>query len=160
MKTKKQSLVWLLAVCMLAALLCGCGGTQKAAAQTCTLTIECVSVLDHSEDVAENKRELVPEDGFLLAETECAFAEGESAYELLQRICQEREIHLESSWSEMFNSAYIEGIGNLYEGDVGPESGWGYKVNGEFPPVGCSEYVLEDGDALVFSYFCSYAEMM
>ena len=35
----------------------------------------------------------------------------------------------------MYNSYYVEGIGNLYEFDCGSESGWMYKVNGWFPQL-------------------------
>ena len=37
----------------------------------------------------------------------------------------------------MYNSYYIEGINHLYEFDVGPESGWMYKVDEWFPNYGC-----------------------
>ncbi len=43
----------------------------------------------------------------------------------------------------MYNSYYVEGIGNLYEFDCGKESGWMYKVNGRFPNYGCSSYTPE-----------------
>lgn len=43
----------------------------------------------------------------------------------------------------MYNSAYIEGINNLYEFDCGSLSGWMYKVNEWFPNYGCSRYVLK-----------------
>ncbi len=45
----------------------------------------------------------------------------------------------------MYNSYYVEGIGNLYEFDCGSESGWMCKVNGWFPNYGCSSYTLSDG---------------
>lgn len=35
----------------------------------------------------------------------------------------------------MYNSAYIEGINNLYEFDCGELSGWMYKVNGLVPQL-------------------------
>ena len=38
----------------------------------------------------------------------------------------------------MYNSAYIEGIHNLYELDCGERSGWMYKVNDWFPNYGCA----------------------
>ena len=48
----------------------------------------------------------------------------------------------------MYNSAYIEGINNLYEFDCGELSGWMYKVNGWFPNYGCSRYQLKEGDTI------------
>ena len=50
--------------------------------------------------------------------------------------------------------AYIRGINNLYEYDCGSVSGWMYKVNGDFPNVGCSDYKLSEGDSIEFLYSC------
>ena len=54
----------------------------------------------------------------------------------------------------IYNSAYIEGINNLYEFDVGELSGWMYKVNEWFPNYGCSRYQLCDGDVVCWVYTC------
>ena len=54
----------------------------------------------------------------------------------------------------MYHSAYIEGIGNLYEFDVGELSGWMYSVNGWFPNYGCSRYQLQNGDVICWVYTC------
>lgn len=54
----------------------------------------------------------------------------------------------------MYNSAYIEGIGNLYEFDCGENSGWMYKVNDWFPNYGMSRYVLKNGDTVSLIYTC------
>ena len=53
-----------------------------------------------------------------------------------------------------YNSAYIEGIGNIYEFDCGELSGWLYKVNGNFPSYGCSRYKLKPGDKVEWVYTC------
>ena len=55
----------------------------------------------------------------------------------------------------MYNSAYIEGIHNLYEFDCGQLSGWIYKVNGWSPNYGCSRYALKDGDVIEWVYTCN-----
>ena len=54
----------------------------------------------------------------------------------------------------VYNSAYIEGISNLYEFDCGERSGWMYKVNGWFPNYGCSRYELKNGDKIEWVYTC------
>ena len=54
----------------------------------------------------------------------------------------------------IYNSAYIEGIHNLYEFDVGEGSGWMYSVNGWYPNYGCSRYALQDGDVVEWRYTC------
>ena len=52
------------------------------------------------------------------------------------------------------NSAYVEGINNLYEFDVGSLSGWMYNVNGWYPNYGCSRYQVKDGDVVEWRYTC------
>lgn len=121
---------------------------------TCTISISCATILDNMELCAENKRPLVPSDGVILPTTSVTFSEGESVYDVLQSVCRSYNIHMESSWTPMYNSAYIEGINNLYEFDVGEKSGWMYKVNGWFPNYGCSRYQVQNGDTICFVYTC------
>ncbi len=52
----------------------------------------------------------------------------------------------------VYGSVYIEGIGNLYEFDAGPLSGWRYSVNGWYPNYGCSLYPLSPGDRVEWVY--------
>ena len=59
---------------------------------------------------------------------------------------------MEFSYSSVYDSAYIEGINNIYEFDAGGGSGWMYKVNGWFPNYGCSNYELKNGDVMVWCY--------
>ncbi len=61
---------------------------------------------------------------------------------------------MEASWTPMYNSAYVEGIGNLYEFDCGSGSGWMYRVNWWYPNYGCSRYQLADGDYIEWRYTC------
>ena len=56
--------------------------------------------------------------------------------------------------SILYKTAYIEGINNLYEFDVGELSGWEYCVNGIYPNFGCSGYKLENGDVVCWRYTC------
>ena len=101
-----------------------------------------------------DKKELVPEDGWILKPVSVEAQEGESAFSLLQRVCRDNKIHMEFSMTPIYNSAYIEGIANLYEFDVGNESGWMFRVNDWFPNYGCSRYVLKDGDTVEWVYTC------
>ena len=121
---------------------------------TCTDSISCATLLDNMDKLSQNKRPLVPADGVLLPETQVTFSAGESAFDVLQRVCRDNKLHMESSFTPLYNSAYIEGIGNLYEFDCGELSGWMYSVNGVWPDYGCSGYTLHDGDTVVWSYTC------
>lgn len=122
--------------------------------KTCYLTISCATILDNMDQLAVGKEVLVPADGFILPRTEVVFYEGESVFDILQRETRSRRIHMESSFTPMYNSAYIEGIGNLYEFDCGSGSGWEYSVNGWFPNYGVSRYVVQQGDEVQFLYTC------
>ena len=121
---------------------------------TCTLSISCATILDNMELCNKEKRELVPEDGWILKPMTVTFYEGESVFNILQRTCKQQKIHMEFENTPIYNSAYIEGINNLYEFDVGNTSGWMYKVNGWFPNYGCSRYQLKDGDVIEWVYTC------
>lgn len=121
---------------------------------TCTISISCETILGNMDKCAESKKALVPEDGIILPATEVTFSNGESVYDVLQRVCKENKIHMESSFTPVYNSAYIEGIHNLYEFDVGKLSGWMYAVNGWFPNYGCSRYQLKNGDVVEWCYTC------
>ena len=121
---------------------------------TCTISISCDTILDNMDQCKENKRSLVPSDGVILSATTVTFSSGESVYDILQKVCKDNNIHMESKFTPMYNSAYIQGINNLYEFDVGSQSGWMYKVNGWFPNYGCSRYQVQDGDVICWVYTC------
>ena len=121
---------------------------------TCTLSISCATILDNMDWLDPEKVELVPEDGVIFPTTTVTFYEGESVFNVLQREMRKAGIHMEFEDTPMYNSAYIEGINNLYEFDCGELSGWMYKVNGWFPNYGCSRYQLKEGDVIEWVYTC------
>ena len=127
---------------------------DSSTSYTCTFSISCATILNNWDKCDESKKPLVPADGVILPSTTVTFNEGESVFDVLQRICRENRIHMESSWTPMYNSAYVEGIHNLYEFDVGSLSGWMYSVNGWFPNYGCSRYALQNGDVVKWVYTC------
>ena len=141
-------------------LLCGCGKSDGAEVAdtngdgklTCTLEIRCDTLLENLDQLAKEKAALVPEDGTLLSVTEVEFTGGNSVFDVFRQVLREEKIHFEYVDASAYDSVYIEGIGNLYEFDCGPQSGWMYSVNGVYPGLGCSAYTLADGDVIVFSY--------
>lgn len=129
---------------------------SENAAPTCTVSISCAAILENPDWLNAEKADLIPADGVLLAPTAVEFTEGESIFDVLKRVCRENKIHMEFSETPVYQSAYIEGIGNLYEFDCGEGSGWMYRVNGEFPNYGCSRYTLADGDTVEWVYTCDF----
>lgn len=120
----------------------------------CTVSVSCATILDNMELCDPDKAELVPSDGWILAPTEVVFYEGESVFNVLQRVCKQLGIHMEFESTPISDSAYIEGVGNIYEFDAGELSGWTYSVNGVFPNYSCSLYALSDGDVICWRYTC------
>ena len=127
---------------------------NKGKTYTCTFSIECSTILNNLSMLAPDKLEMVPSGGVILKKTTVTFYEGESVFDVLQRLCQEKGIHMEAEWTPIYNSAYVEGIHNLYEFDCGALSGWMYKVHGWYPNYGCSRYQLQDGDVVEWRYTC------
>lgn len=125
---------------------------------TCTLSVRCDTILKNISWLKSEKRELVPKDGVIFAERQVTFYEGESVFNLLAREMKRNKIHMEFVNTPIYNSAYIEGIANLYEFDCGELSGWMYSVNGQFPNYGCSRYQLKDGDKVEWVYTCDLGE--
>ena len=123
-------------------------------AKTCTISINCATLLNNMDVLPKEKHEFVPGDGWILPPTIVEFEEGESVHDILKRVCRDAGIHMESTYTPMYESAYVEGINQLYEFDGGELSGWMFKVNGWFPNYGCSRYTVSDGDVIDWVYTC------
>lgn len=122
---------------------------------SCTLSIRCDTLLSNLDKLEEAKWMLVPDDGIILAEKTVTFYEGESVFNVLLRETRRNGIHMEYVSTPIYNSAYIEGIHNLYEFDCGELSGWMYSVNGWFPNYGSSRYGLKEGDRIEWVFTCA-----
>ena len=157
-----KRIVKVIILVLLMSMLCGCGKTnttQVADANgdgklTCTLEIRCDTLLGNLHKMQEGKAALVPEDGVMLEATEAEFTAGESVFDVFRKVLRQEKIHFEYVDASAYDSVYIEGIGNIYEFDCGPQSGWMFSVNGIYPGLGCSAYTLADGDVILFNYTC------
>lgn len=121
---------------------------------TCTLLVECGTILDNMEKMNKDKVKIVPEDGIIFAEKEVSFYEGESVFDVLKREMLDNKIHFEFEWTPLYDSSYVKGIANIYEFDCGELSGWTFSVNDWFPNYGASRYIVSQGDRIVWSYTC------
>ncbi len=120
----------------------------------CILSVSCESILNNMDKLDKNKVELVPSDGIILPKQTVEICSGESAFDITLKVMKEKKIHFEFVKTIAFNSAYIKGIGNIYEFDCGELSGWRYRVNGEYKGCGCSQYYPENGDRIEWIYTC------
>lgn len=122
--------------------------------KTCYLTISCETILNNMGELTAGKESLIPADGIIYGTSEVVYYEGESVFDVLARETRNNRIHLEYSFTPVYNSNYIEGINNLYEFDCGKNSGWMYNVNGWYPNYGCSRYLVQEGDEIQWNYTC------
>ena len=123
---------------------------------TVSIQIRCDNLSkDMSKLTDEAKAPYVPSNGVILAKTEYKCEKGTTVYDVLYAVCRNNNIHIESSYTPVYGSYYVEGINHLYEFDGGSESGWMYRVNGRYPDYGCSSYKLKDGDSIVWAYTCN-----
>lgn len=128
--------------------------SETAAPLICTMSISCATILSNRDKLAPEKAGIIPSDGVIYAERSVEFDEGETVFDLLLRETRANKIHMEYVDTPAYNSAYIEGIANIYEFDCGSLSGWIYRVNGVSPGYGCSRYVLKNGDRVEWIYSC------
>ena len=157
-----KRIVKVMILVLVLSMLCGCGKTNTAKVAdtngdgklTCTLEVRCDTLLGKLDQMTPEKAALVPENGILLETVELEFTGGESVFDVFRKVLREEKLHFEYVDASAYDSVYIEGIGNIYEFDCGPQSGWMFCVNGVYPGLGCSSYTLADGDVIVFHYTC------
>ena len=76
------------------------------------------------------------------------FNEGATVYDALCAL----GLSVNAENSPLYHGVYVKAIGGLAEYDHGGTSGWCYSVNGSQPMTACSNYVLSDGDNVVWYY--------
>ena len=153
-----------LAMCLLCA--CGTISTEEASsytdveasadaeAGTCTIAIDCKTVLDNMDKLDKAKTAIIPEDGVILAETVVHYNAGDSVLDVLKQVTRDNKIAMEFEDSPAYGGGYVEGIANLYEFDCGDTSGWEFCVNGWFPNYSSENYEVGDGDVILWRYSC------
>jgi len=145
-----------LATAFLVLSITACNNSKEEGNSKITFSISCSTLLDEKNicNLPKEKQGLVPEDGWLLKPIEVSITEGESIFDVLLRTCKAEKIHMEYMDTPLYDSAYIEGIGNLYEFDAGSLSGWMFSLNGEYPNYGCSKVYVHDGDVVEWNFTC------
>ena len=128
--------------------------TEDVEGQFCFVEIRCDTILEHMEQLVPGKANYVPENEVIFDSPKVRFSEGETAFDVIKRICEELKIPLEYSYTPLYESYYIEGINHLYEFDCGNSSGWVYQVNEQFPNYGCSSYLVKENDKIIWYYTC------
>lgn len=124
-----------------------------------TIEIRCDTLAEDLSKLEDPALEAyVPADGTILPKTKVTVEEGTTVFDVLNRVCRDKNIQVKSEYTPMYGSYYVQGINYLFEFDGGQGSGWMYKVNGRFPNYGCTAYKLKPGDSAVWCYTCNYGE--
>lgn len=113
-----------------------------------TFSADCSAALPYLEDSTVS----VPEDGVVISRCELSLPEGASAFDALTAAARFRRVRVDYTGSVY--GTYVRSIGYISEFDFGELSGWMYRVNGEFPQMSVSDYILSEGDVVEFVYTC------
>ena len=130
---------------------------KETSSKKVSLTISAGTILNKKKEAPQSVVKLVPKDGIIFSK-DVDFVEGDTVFDLLQREMKNSKIHMEYTSSPSKKTSYVEGINNIYEFDLGPLSGWMYRVNGDFPNYGASQVKLEAGDSIEWLYTCDLGE--
>lgn len=121
---------------------------------SCTLNVECKSILNNMDKLKDGHSEYVPANGYIIKGYKYTAKAGFTAYDALKKACEDNDIKLTAK-STMYGT-YVSGINNIDEFDCGSQSGWMYSINGNRPNVSASSQRVTDGDEITFEYVCEY----
>lgn len=119
---------------------------------TCTVTIECKTILGKMDKLKAGHESYVPANGIMLSGYSVTVKNGATAFDAVKQACGSNGISMNTTSSSY--GYYIAGFNNIDEKDCGSTSGWTYYVNGSMPNKSCSKYAVKNGDSIVFSYTC------
>ena len=120
-----------------------------------SISIDCINLLNNIDDAKQGVADIIPQDGIILSKTDVTVIEGSSVYEVLQSVCNQNNIIIDTSFTAGISTAYVRGIANIYEFDCGNLSGWQYLVNDQSPNIGCGSYYVKPNDKIEFRYTCN-----
>ncbi len=123
----------------------------EPAADTVTLTVSFQTAVDYGILNDPAFAGVLPANGYFLQNAAVEIEAGESALDVLKRTLRANHI----VYSIASSSGYVRSIGGLAERDCGAQSGWLYRINGEFMNYSSKYCKLQAGDVLEFLYTCS-----
>ena len=92
-----------------------------------------------------------------LQPTEMEIEDYDTVLQALISITMQKGIHMDYR-GHKGATAYVQGMGNVYEFDRGQGSGWMYRINGIFPDRGAGVVPLLDGDRVEWLYTTNLGE--
>lgn len=150
MKKSKILVALLVISLMIVSVFAGCGKKETAPANTCSITVTAADILEHKDELSEEKQALIPDDGIIFKDEKVGFDDGAKLFDVLTKALEKEKIQYDAQ-----GGTYLVGIGNLYASDY-TYGGWMFTVNGEMPAVGADEIELKNGDVVEFFYVYDY----
>ena len=124
---------------------------------SCTIEIRCDNATARKDSIANpGIRDAIPDDGTILEVTTYTAAEGFTVYDVLVAVTAMHNPVIPIVANS--DKSYVSSINNLSEKNVGPHSGWTYRVNGVLPMMAANQYTVKDGDVIKWIYVCQLGD--
>lgn len=125
---------------------------------TCTIEIRCDNATARKDSIANpGIRNAIPDDGTILEVTTYTAAEGFTVYDVLAAVTAMHNPVIPIVANS--DKSYVSSINNLSEKNVGPQSGWTYRVDGKLYMIAANNYTVKDGDVIKWIYVCQMGDM-
>ena len=125
---------------------------------SCTIEIRCDNATARKGSITnQGIRDSIPDDGTILEVTTYTGNEGFTVYDVLAAVTAAHNPVIPIVANA--DRSYVSSINNLSEKNVGPTSGWTYRVNGVLPMMAANQYKVKDGDVIKWIYVCQWGDM-
>lgn len=124
---------------------------------SCTIEIRCDNATARKDSITnQGIRDSIPDDGTILEVTTYTAVEGFTVYDVLAAVTAMHDPVIPIVANS--DKSYVSSINNLSEKNVGPQSGWTYRVNGVLPMMAANQYTVKDGDVIKWIYVCQLGD--
>lgn len=125
---------------------------------SCTIEIRCDNATARKDSITnQGIRDSILDDGTILEVTTYTGNEGFTVYDVLAAVTAAHNPVIPIVANA--DRSYVSSINNLSEKNVGPTSGWTYRVNGVLPMMAANQYKVKDGDVIKWIYVCQMGDM-
>ena len=124
---------------------------------SCTIEIRCDNATARKDSITnQGIRDSIPDDGTILEVTTYTGKEGFTVYDVLAAVTAAHNPVIPIVANA--DRSYVSSINNLSDKNVGPKSGWTYRVNGVLPMMAANQYKVKDGDVIKWIYVCQLGD--
>ena len=124
---------------------------------SCTIEIRCDNATARKDTVNPSIASRIPDDGTILEVTTYTAVEGFTVYDVLAAVTAMHDPVIPIVANS--DKSYVSSINNLSEKNVGPQSGWTYRVDGKLYMIAANNYTVKDGEAIKWIYVCQMGDM-